>query len=204
MPKISKLASLASITGDDLFVVVNDPLGSPSTKKVTAQGLLDFVGPGLGFGTLANQNMDNVTITGGTVSLTGLFNVGLSLATDSFSTAKITARSPITDFKEVGEVTIFTVPSGYMFLVDAMEIITVSISGAGSPPNVRFGVSGTPDMFYAPNQTTSNFFGSRHIIENAQNGVDAGSTLTFGITAASTALVHRGAAVVCGYLLKKT
>lgn len=204
MPKISQLTSIAGVTGDDLFVVVNDPLGSPSTRKVTAQGLLDFVDSGLNLGSMAAQSMDNVTITGGTASLTGLFNVGLTLASNSFSTAKMTARSQITNFKSVGDTTIFTVPTGYMFLVDTMEIITISISEAGQPPKVRFGVGGTPEMFHPASPTTSNSFGSRHIIENPQDGVDSGTAVVFGITEASTAASHQGAAVVSGYLLKKT
>lgn len=276
MPKISQLAPLTSITSDDLFVVVNDPAGSKSTRKVTAQGLLDFVDGGLGvasvsrggtgstsltgyvvgsgtgaltasptipgsdvsgnisgsasnvtgvvavanggtgatntaalasslgFGTLAAQNQNNVTITGGTISINGLFNVGLSLSTDSFATAKMSARSPVTDFREVGDTPIFAVPSGHMFLVDTMEVITTTVSGASTPPKVRFGVSGAEDMFHPSGSTTSNSFGARHVIENRQNGVDAGSVLTFGVTEASTASSHFGVAVVTGYLLKKT
>lgn len=183
---------------------MNDPAGSPSTRKVTAQGLLDFVDTGLGFGTLAGQNQDNVTITGGTISIDGLFNVGLSLASNSFSTAKMSARSPVTNFKNVGETTIFTVPSGYMFLVDTMELITTSISEAGVPPQVRFGITGSADLFYSSARSTSNSFGERHIVETPQNGVDAGSVVSFGITEGSTAATHQGVAVVTGYLLKKT
>lgn len=276
MPKISQLTAVSNITSDDLFVVVNDPSGTPATRKVTAQGLLNFVDSGLGvmsvtkggtgataltgyvkgngtsaftasstipgsdvsgnisgssanvtgvvaianggtgetsltgiasslgFGTLASQNMDNVTITGGTISISGLFNAGLSLTTNSFSTAKLSARSPITSFKTVDDTPIFTVPSGYMFMVDTMEIVTTTISGAGVAPKVRFGISGSEDMFYVANRTTSNSFGGRHVIENPQNGVDAGSVVTFGIAEASTATSHNGAAVVTGYLLKKT
>lgn len=165
--------------------------------------LSDFAS-GLGFGSLASQNMDNVTITGGTISINGLFNVGLSLSSNTFSTAKMSARSPITNFKTVGDTSIFTVPSGYMFLIDTMEIVTTTISGASTAPKVRFGVSGSEEMFYASNTTTSNSFGSRHVIENPQNGVDAGSVITFGVAESSTATSHYGAAIVTGYLLKKT
>lgn len=158
----------------------------------------------LGFGTLATQNQNNVTITGGNVSLDGLFNVGLLLSSDAFSTAKMTARSPVTDLCGVDEVNIFTVPTGYMFLVDTMEIVTTSISGAGTPPKVRFGTVASPDLFHASSRTTSNAFGERHIVETPQNGVDAGSVVSFGVTEASTASSHLGVAVVTGYLLKKS
>jgi hypothetical protein len=195
---------LSTVTADDLFVVVDNPSASPSTKRVTAQTLADFVGSGLSFGSMADQNSNNVTITGGTISIDGLFNVGLTLSSNSFSTAKMSARSPITNFKSVGQVSIFTVPTGYMFLVDTMEVVTTSITSAGTAPSVRFGIVGSEDLFYAPARSTSNSFGERHVIENPQNGVDAGSVVSFGITEASTATSHSGVAVVTGYLLKKT
>jgi hypothetical protein len=276
MPKISQLSQLSAVTADDLFVVVDNPSASPSTKRVTAQTLLQFVESGLGvigvanggtgsttltgyvkgngtgpfsaaatipgsevsgniagsaanvtgvvavanggtgatnttalasslgFGTLANQNQNNVTITGGSISIDGLFNVGLGLSSNSFSTAKMSARSAVTDFKAVGQVPIFTVPAGHMFLVDTMEIVTTSITSAGMAPSVRFGITGDENLFYPSARSTSNSFGERHVIENPQNGVDAGSVVSFGVTEASTADAHSGVAVVTGYLLKKT
>lgn len=191
---------------ENLNVKNNITLSSPLAVAYGGTGATNIgdIASGLGFGTLALQDMDNVTITGGTISIDGLFNVGLSLSSNSFSTAKVCARSPITDFRTVADTPIFTVPSGYMFLVDAMEVITTVISGAGTPPKVRFGTVGSEDVFYAASRTTSNSFGERHVIENPQNGVDAGSVVSFGIAEASTATLHRGAAVVTGYLLKKT
>lgn len=281
MTKISQLSEITNITDDDLFVVVNDPSASSSTRKVTAQTLLQFVESGLsgnvngtvavanggtgattltgylkgngtspftggatipgsdvsgdiagsasnvtgvvavanggtgaantaalasslGFGTLAQQDQNNVTITGGSISIDGLFNAGLLLTSDAFSTAKMSARSPVTDFRQVDDTEIFTVPSGYMFLVDTMEVVTIAVSAAGTPPKIRFGTAGSPDSFLPSAVTTSNGFGERHIVENPQNGVDAGSVVSFGVTEASTASSHLGVAVVTGYLLKKS
>lgn len=182
----------ANVTG--VVAVANGGTGVTNTTALATS---------LGLGTLASQNQDNVTITGGSISIDGLFNVGLVLSSNSFSTAKMCARSPVTNFVDVAEVPIFTVPEGYMFLVDSMEIITISISGADIPPKVRFGVLGNEGLFYPPARTTSNSFGDRHIVENPQNGVDAGSVVSFGITEVSTAISHTGVAVVSGYLLKK-
>jgi hypothetical protein len=226
MTKISQLSELSTITSDDIFVIVNDPAGVASTKKVTAQRLLEFVdselgvdivpvsggGTGatnasdartnLGLGSLARQSMDNVTITGGSVSIDGIFNTGLSLSSNSFSTAKVSARSPVTDFKSVAEVPIFTVPNDHMFLIDSMEIVTISIENAGVPPKVRFGVTDDESLFYPPTRMTSNAFGERHVIETPQHGIESGSVVSFGVTEASTAISHSGVAVVTGYLLK--
>jgi hypothetical protein len=183
-------------------LVLSEPLGV--AQGGTGATSTSSLASSLGFGTMATQNQNNVTITGGTISISGLFNAGLSLSTDSFSTAKLSARSPVTSFKTVDDTPIFTVPSGYMFMVDTMEIVTTTISGAGVAPKVRFGISGSEDAFYPESRTTSNSFGGRHVIENPQNGVDAGSVVTFGVTEASTATSHNGVAVVTGYLLKKT
>ena len=38
--KISELSSLVSVTGDDLLLIVDDPSGTPVTKKVTVSNLL--------------------------------------------------------------------------------------------------------------------------------------------------------------------
>ena len=43
--KISQLAELTTISNDDLFVVVDDPAGSPETKKITFQNLQASLDP---------------------------------------------------------------------------------------------------------------------------------------------------------------
>lgn len=64
--KISNLASASAVTGDDLFVIVNDPSGVPSTQKINAQGVLKFI-TGSNFNTLtvnvltaSNLNISNL------------------------------------------------------------------------------------------------------------------------------------------------
>lgn len=185
--------SAANVTG--VVAVANGGTGTTNASALASS---------LGFGSLALQNLDNVTITGGTISINGLFNVGMSLSANSFSTAKMSARSPLTNFKQVGEVAIFTVPLGYMFLVDTMEVVTTAVSDADVAPQIRFGTSVNAELFHSASRTTSNSFGHRHVIENPQHGVDEASVLTFGVTEASTATSHIGVAVVTGYLLKKT
>jgi hypothetical protein len=43
--KISQLDGASSVTGDDLFVMVDDPNGSPLTKKVSFSSLVSSISP---------------------------------------------------------------------------------------------------------------------------------------------------------------
>jgi hypothetical protein len=112
----------------------------------------------------------------------------------------ICLRSKIVNFKSVSETQIFTVPPGCIFLVDKMEILTTSISSAGDPPSIRFGKHGSSGELHESSAAQTNSIGERHIIESPQNGVVAGSIVTFGVTEASTAASHFGCGIVTGYL----
>lgn len=56
--KVSELTPLVNVSGDDLLLVVNDPNGTPSSRKVTVGNL---------FGNVAS----NVAFTGSSVTITG-------------------------------------------------------------------------------------------------------------------------------------
>jgi hypothetical protein len=60
--KISELTALTSISGDDLLVIVDDPSGTPTTKKVTVANLLG--------NSAANVVIQNVTPANGTITVT--------------------------------------------------------------------------------------------------------------------------------------
>jgi hypothetical protein len=60
--KISELTALTSISGDDLLVIVDDPSGTPTTKKVTVANLLG--------NSSANVVIQNVTPANGTITVT--------------------------------------------------------------------------------------------------------------------------------------
>jgi hypothetical protein len=124
------------------------------------------------------------------------------LSADAESTNKITVRSPIVNFKQTGDVGILTVPEGYMFSIDSMEILTTAISSPAAAPNVRFGNSLSYGAYHAASTTQSNSLGSRHIIENPQDAAVAGTNVTFGVTTASTAGSHSGCGIVTGHLIR--
>ena len=48
--KISELTALTSISGGDLLVIVDDPTGTPVTKKVTVANLLGNSAANVGAG----------------------------------------------------------------------------------------------------------------------------------------------------------
>ena len=60
--KISELTALTSISGGDLLVIVDDPTGTPVTKKVTVANLLG--------NSAANVVIQNVTPANGTITVT--------------------------------------------------------------------------------------------------------------------------------------
>ena len=179
-------------------------LSDATASTNTSTGAMVVTG-GVGIGGAMNIGgaVDvNSSLTANSMSVDGNFNTGVTLGTNAFPTGKISVRSAIVDLKTVADTTIFTVPTGYMFLVDTMEIVTTSVTSPSAAPVVQFGNGGDGDAYYGPNQVTSNSVGARHIIENPQDGVVAGTAVAFGVTTASTASAHSGVGIVTGYLMK--
>ena len=209
----STLAAVAggTYTGDDSIVTVGTITAGTwngSTIAIANGGTGATTAPdartNLGLGTISTQDASNVNITGGEVTVSGKFNTGVTLSTNAFPTGKICIRSAIVDLKTVAETNIFTVPTGYMFLIDTMEIVTLSVTSAATAPTVRFGNTGNGAAYYGPTVSQSNSVGARHVVENPQDGATAGTVITFGVTSGSTATAHSGVGMITGYLLKTT
>ena len=45
--KITQLDALTNVTADDLILIVDDPAGTPTSKKVTAENLKTYITTGL-------------------------------------------------------------------------------------------------------------------------------------------------------------
>lgn len=167
----------------------------------------DSVNPILNSGEFGFDTTSNlVKIGNGTATWQDLSVLALAtpvvLSQNAEFTNKITVRSPIVNFKETGDVNILTVPTGYMFSIDSMEVLTTAISSSGTAPSVRFGNSSSHAAYHAAATTQSNSLGSRHIIENPQDAASAGTVITFGITSASTASSHFGCGIITGHLVR--
>ena len=176
--------------------------GSVGTGAVAASGAVTMTAgtasTSTGTGTLVVTGGVGVSgqVTAANVAITDGFNTGVSLGANSWSTGELIVRSEIVSLKTVSEYTLFTVPTGYMFLVNTMEIVTTAITSAGTAPSVRFGTTLLPSDYYGPAQITSNSAGARHIIENPQEAAAAGTLVSFGVTTGSTASTHSGCAIV--------
>jgi hypothetical protein len=57
--KITQLDALTSVAGPDLFLVVDDPSGTPTSKKVTAANILAYVQDGVVFPSSA-EDLDDL------------------------------------------------------------------------------------------------------------------------------------------------
>lgn len=178
----------------DLPVIPINRGGTGATDVISSRN-------NLGLGTLSTQNSSSVAITGGEITVNGQFNTGVTLSANSYSTAKISIRSAIIDFTVAGEVQLFTVPIGYFFLIDEMEVITLSISSPAEPPLFTFGNTSSSTAYYGPGLCKSNSTEFRHVIQSPQNGVVENTTVTFNIQEASTAGVHTGIGIITGYLV---
>ncbi len=81
--KVTQLDALAALSGDDLFMVVDDPAGTPTNKKVTTTNLFGNVAVPAVFNDSVTLSGDSSTISGNT-SVTG--NLSLPQTTPANST----------------------------------------------------------------------------------------------------------------------
>ena len=72
MPKISQLEQISNLTSDDLFVILNDPLGASNTKSVKAESVLQFIDSELGIRDVSEGG------TGATTASDARTNLGLA------------------------------------------------------------------------------------------------------------------------------
>lgn len=137
----------------------------------------------------ANENINNPII----------------LADNASFVDKTTIRSPEINFKVVGDTNIFEVPPNFMFLIDSMEIVSKTILGQLTLPQlpiIRFGNLDDPQIYYKDSIAYVNTIGARHVLEIPQNAIYEGNTVTFGVSSPSLGLIHTGYAIVHGSLIR--
>lgn len=109
--------------------------------------------------------------------------------------------SPKINFKVTGNYLLYGVPTGYIYLMDKMEIITTNISSANQAPYICFGNTTSSIIYTNAIQTVSNSQYARHIFDNPQDGISAGTILTASILTGSTATIHSGYFIYKGHLI---
>lgn len=115
---------------------------------------------------------------------------------------KLSIRSSYVDFTQVQSVNIFSVPEGYFFLIDALEIITTQIQSPGVSPVISFGNNLNYNEYCLPTNIVSSSVGDRHIIENPQNAASENLSICVKVHAASSSVIHGGFALITGNLIK--
>ena len=150
--KVSELTSLTAASGDDLLLIVDDPSGTPATKKITVDAF--FAGSAAANGAFANLDVsdtatvNNAIIANAAITDSTIANVAItdtSIANVAITDASI-ANAVITD------TTITT------------ENVTTSTIGALTVSSTT-NLNGTSS---AQNLTISNFTGSTVILNSEQ------------------------------------
>lgn len=82
--KVTELTAITSVSGDDLLLVVNDPLGTPESRKVTLKNFFANVSTEQVF-TAQSTFTANVTMTGTNVDITSDVDVTGALTVDGYN-----------------------------------------------------------------------------------------------------------------------
>lgn len=92
--------------------------------------------------------------------------------------------------KTTGDTNVYTLPGGYIWAIDSIDIVCNAISGSGNAPVMRFGIASDTDQFgqltidaVAVNQKVT----LRNI---SANGIASTNVLTAGIATASSYTTH--------------
>ena len=113
-----------------------------------------------------------------------------------------TIISSVINLKSAGTTSLYTVPTGSLFLLNEMEVVTSVMDTPGTAPTVSFGKIGTLAAYWTAAVVNSNAVGERHIIQNPQQGIAMTTVITATVTSGSTATEHEGYFILRGTLLE--
>ena len=107
------------------------------------------------------------------------------------------------DVTQTGVTTVYTVPTGQMYLPNTFELITTQIAGPATMPFVTWGVQLDMDVFVTHEQidSTMNATYNRQIWEKPHGGCLSGTEIKLTVTIAGTSTTHIVTAVTTGYLI---
>ena len=140
--KVSELTSLTAASGDDLLLIVDDPLGTPATKKITVDAF--FSGSVAANGAFANIEItDTATVNNAIIANVAIANVAI--------TDTSIANAVITDTSITNAVITDTTITTENVITSTISTLTVNST------TVLNGLT-----------TVSNFTGSNIILNNEQ------------------------------------
>jgi len=217
---------------DDFLLTLKDPqdmggdqLASTTddTGSVKASGLIrmtidlnttemnDFIN----FSTVNTQlKMELSAINGGieqrlvfqfTVQITSDANqLIISNVTLTGATTPIVELNPDTkiDATAIAQTTIFTIPTGVVFIPLKVAVLITDITVIAAAPFVQFGTTADPDLLLAPVQILANGqYETQSWDVVGAEAIVAGEVLEFGVTTASTAATEEFVPSIEGYFL---
>ena len=197
--KISELDAASSVSGTDEFEVNQ----SGTSKKATASQVSTYVQSSLSYGTIATQDANNVTITGGSID-------GTTLGASTPSTGAFTTldASGAIDFSgssliSVNQRSIENDSGGLIYNASALIIRTFSgginldIQMSGT---VRWKFAGSDYGFYAANATggsqgadtinTKGYYLDGVSLDSIYQPLDAGLTSISGLTTTADRMIY--------------
>jgi len=106
--KITELTSANSLTANDLFVIVKDPSGSPSTKKITVTG--------------AFSNIASPAVFSNSVTISGNVTISSNLVSNS----NITANNLFINYRTTPVTNTDTVTTGKLWFDNNHIYVAIS------------------------------------------------------------------------------
>jgi len=92
--------------------------------------------------------------------------------------------------KSVGDTNAYTLPGGYIWSVDSITVICNGVSGSGTAPTMRFGIS-TDTNYFAQIQIDATTLYDKVSLNNlGANGLASTNILSAGVSTASTYTTH--------------
>jgi hypothetical protein len=164
-----------------------------------------YINPVLSLGELGYETTNNVLKVGDGIKTWSDLGVQslyspIRLDSDGNFLNSTSIKSPEIDFTNSGQTNIFSVPENSMFFINSMEILTTRLESKDEAPSVKIGNQFDDSEYYQETFTSSNDLGSRHIIEDPQNGAEEGTTIIISVADPSTAEVHKGYCIINGVL----
>lgn len=155
---------------------------------------------------IVNAGVVGINGISGIISITGIGNIivqssGQTINISDGEGIKIFKTSKI-NFKQTGIYNLYTIPNGYFFSIDSMEIITTDVSALISPPYVEFGDNINQSGYLSLYQTSSSTIYNRDIIDSASDLIIGNTVINGTIYSGSIGTSHSGFLIYKGYLIK--